>query len=135
MSWLLPTRTKRLIFLSTIFAGVKGINDPDVKMLNQLNTLLNLSSVDEAVALPMCFGDFLWRKRLADGIRLQHRKHAVLQLSEVNNKSLTQAEMRIVSNAIINATPCFLRYDSKTKMRADLFVLLEELPQFNCVKP
>lgn len=132
IDWVLPIRIKRLIFISTLFAGIKNITDPSDTHLHKLNDLMKLSEIDQAIGLPMCFGNWLWKKRLPEGIFLRYQKDSVLQLCEINNKELSDVEMRIIANTVINRTPAWLLYTSRRKMRDDLIQLLGVMPQLGC---
>lgn len=132
LSLVLSSKTKRLIFIATLFAGIKNITELDKRSLQKFNELLKLSEIDEAIGLPMMFGNSLWRRKLPEGIFVVYQKRAVLQLSEVDNNNLSQAQLRIVANTIINQTPGWLMYGSRRTMRVDLMQLFDILPKMIC---
>ena len=125
----MPKKTKRLVFISTLFAGIKDIQETSPEHLQCLNELMGLCEIKEAISLPMFFGAMLWKKKLPEGIFLHYRKNPPLQLCEINNKELSEVEMRVIANTIINHTPCWLLYTSRRKMRDDLVLLLEMMPK------
>jgi len=126
---ILPYKTKRLIFLSSILAGIKNITNPDKQLLRKVNEVLEISRIDEAIALPMHYGDAIWSRLLPEGIYLKYLKYPVLQLSDLDKNHLTTTELRIIANAILNSTPVWMKYGSRRTMRNDLFELIDILPE------
>jgi hypothetical protein len=123
--YILPIKTKRLVYISTLVAGIKNIKEPDEFLVKRLNKALHLCDIDEAILLPMWFGKNYWAKKLSKGIFLGQLPK--LHLSDLDNKVLSFAEMRVVANEIIKHTPEWLDYGSKRILRGDIIKLLETL--------
>ena len=123
--YILPIKTKRLIYLSTLVAGIKNTKEPDESLVKRINKALHLSDIDEAILLPMWVGKNYWGKKLSKGIFLGHLPK--LHISDLDNKILSFAEMRVVANEIIKHTPDWMDYGSKRILRGDIIRLLETL--------
>jgi len=125
----LPRKTKRLILISTIIGGIKNIDNPSKTFLKKINELLHVSTIDEAMALPMVFGKKMWRDKLPDNFFFYYLKKPALNIDEVGHKELKPAEVRIAANTIIKSSPGWLRYDSNRVMRSDVVNVLSSLPK------
>lgn len=130
LSAILRKEFKRLIFLSTLFAGIKEVSEPNKETLERLNKIFNLCDVQEAIALPICLGNNMWNKRLPDGLYLMHRPQPVLHLCDIDDDMCNDAEMRIIATTIISVTPAWLLYDSKRAMREDIVTLFKSMKSF-----
>lgn len=129
LKFFIPSKTKRLIFISTILAAIKDINEPDEKLIHRLNNLLNIADRDKAMVLPMYFGIKFWNKKLPYGITINSLPNKHFTLKDIDNKNLTLAQLRIVGNTVIHNTPDWLRYGSRRSMRTDLLSLFSLLPK------
>lgn len=132
LGWLLSNKMKKLIFISTLFAGIKNITEPSDRVLRKLNQLFRISGIDEAIGLPMVFGKALWSKKLPQSVFLEYQKRPVSSLCEIDKKVLSNAEKRVVANTIINRTPHWLIYGSRHTMRSDIVELFAVLPKIEC---
>lgn len=130
----LPKKTKRLIFISTFIGCAKEVNNPSKEMLSKINETLKVSSVDEAIGLPMIFGLKLWNEKLPEGIYLQSLKNPIVEIKELKNKTFSSAELRVTANTILSHCPRWLVYDSKRIMRNDVTMMLTLLPKLEEVK-
>jgi hypothetical protein len=125
----LPRRTKRLILISTIIGGIKNIDNPSKTLLRKINELLEVSVIDEAIALPMVFGKKMWRDKLPEDFFFYYIKKPPLDFEELDKRELKPAEVRIAANTIIKSSPGWLKYDSNRVMRSDVVNVLSSLPR------
>lgn len=124
----LPRKTKRLVFISTFIACVNNVNTPSKRMLSKINELLHVSDNDSAISLPMMFGCKLWESKLPCGVHLKHLNNPTIRLSDLKDKELNTAELRIVANTILSSCPQWLMYDSKRVMRTEVITVINVLP-------
>lgn len=119
----LPNRMKRLILLSSLYAKINSVSEPDKAIALKLNQVLSLSKSHEALLFPMQLGNRLWR----DSIKVECGNSKSLKInsfSEIAIASLTRTEMRIVSDQILKTIPQWLKYGSNRQMKQDLTILL-----------
>lgn len=124
-SWLLnrvlPDPIKRMIFLSSLAAYIRNLDEPDKELLQKLNEILLLSSNAEALRLPMEIHSKIWGKfdtnRLrCDGINCSNMRDFKLE-------GLPKSQMRIVANRLIDYMPSWLKYHSREGIRQDIYRL------------
>ena len=115
----LPRRTKRLMFLASFFARVKDgqvegepqIDDP---VLEKLNHLMQLSSSDSALRLPVHLSRAIWRgKTLTD-----------ICGKEILTEQVTPEVIEHAIKQIIMAMPKWLRYGRPEDIEKDVRQLL-----------
>lgn len=110
LSRLLPTRTKRLILFASLSAR---ICDDKTKFnsatLHKLNSVMALSSEDQALALPVQLSKVIWKKD-SGNVLLYPTKDA--------------AAAEGVVDKIMSEIPGWLKYSNKKGMREDLQRLL-----------
>ena len=118
---ILPAAIKRLVFLSSLAAYVRDVKNPDQEMLEKLNEVLMLSSDPQALKLPMQINSVIWGKFNMDDIKvIGDQKHSSDSLSM---SGLQRSQTRIMANRLIDYMPEWLRYQSKEKMRQDIYRL------------
>lgn len=117
-------RGKRIFFIATLQAQLRGSSDLDDVELSKINSVLHLFSDKDALNLPFALYELVWQKRGIDQLaqELVAAKDADLRM---------QMEIaRSVSARIIEASPKWMRYgkgDTK-KMMDDLLQLLTIQP-------
>lgn len=108
LSRVLPTRTKRLILFASLSA--RFCDDKakfDSATLHKLNSIMVLSSSDQALSLPMHLSKVIWKGDSGNTLLYP-------------TKSDTEAPGEDVINTILNEIPVWLRYSNKKGMREDL---------------
>lgn len=110
----LSERTKRLIFLASFSARIKGQTNFDSETLHKLNKVMALASNDEAVRLPVHLSRAIWRGRTIHEIADQ----AVL------SASFDKERLQQFASRVLEAMPKWLRYGSDDVIRDDLAKLL-----------
>jgi hypothetical protein len=122
----LPVKTKKLFFVSSLIASIVDIKDSDIELLERINTKFQLSNSSEALALPIWMGVKLWKTRVPKNLCLKCVGDEPLHvLSELKGKKLTQGEMRVAANSVINCAPIWLLYGSRRSMRNDFVEVLQ----------
>lgn len=113
LSFVVPDRTKRAIFLASFFAQIKDDDTSvDKQTLEKLNKVMSLVKRNESLGLPIQLNRAIWH-----GV---HSKE--LRLDELN-EPLTPARLRLVCNRVLESAPAWLRYGKGDEMRDDLVKL------------
>ena len=119
----LPDSIKRMIFLSSLAAYIRDLNQPDKETLQKLNEILMLSANAEALRFPMEISSKIWGRfntESLDGIQCG-------QAHAFSLKGLHKSQMRIVANRLIDHQPRWLKYQSKEGTRQDIYKLFLSL--------
>lgn len=122
----LSKRTKRIIFVSSFIAHIQNCQSSNKTLLSKLNTLMELSSDDNALDLPMRFHNRIWANAQIDEI-FREKNLQLLSINEIVHMEFSSPQIRTMSEQIVKTTPDWLKYDSNTKMRADLIKLFKHL--------
>jgi hypothetical protein len=109
----LPERTKRLLFLASFSGQLKDPGEFSDETLHKLNKMLDLSTDDAALRLPVHLSHAIWRNRpLEAGLRLSLKAdHA-------------QEGVHALSTKVLEAMPKWLRYGDEPRMRREIEKLL-----------
>lgn len=121
LTWLFPDRIKRMIFLSTLAAHIRDLQQPDAETLSKLNDILLLSSDAKALRFPMEFHSRIWGK--FNPVCLRKEGIAVDSICGLQTRGLAKSELRIVANRLIDYMPAWLKYQSKEGIRQDIYKL------------
>lgn len=111
----LPGRTKRLIFLASFCARLKGESALDHETISKLNQAMVLSSSDSALSLPVELSKVIWNGRTISEIT-----HDEVQAPQ----ELTKDRLQTVAEYVLNAMPSWLRYGADDVIRKDVVKLL-----------
>lgn len=123
---MLPKRAKRMIFVSSFLAHIQNNCQSNKTLLSKLNMLMKLSSDDNALDLPMRLHNKIWGNiQIVDILR--EKNIDVTSIDEIVYMEIFSSQVRTVSEQIVKAAPEWLRYDSNTKMRADMVMLFKNL--------
>lgn len=131
-SWVLgkvlPNTVKRMIFMSSLAAYLRDIDQPEDEVLRKLNSVLRLSSDYRAMRFPIVFHSYIWDS--FDTCTITDKGIACNSdtLKGFRLVGLSKPQARIVADKIIDYIPDWLRYASKNQTRKDvyrLFVTLE----------
>lgn len=133
LNTLLPDRIKRMIFISSLAAHIKEVSNPDKVLIGKLNKLLELSSSDGALKLPMSAHQRIWHNLEPNTIYASTRQSdsPLTSLSELQSHRLPPQQLRIVSEQIIKFTPDWLRYGSNRQIRSDLMRLFSNMGELS----
>lgn len=111
----LPNRTKRLVFLASLAARLKGSDTFDSETLHKLNRVMELGKTDSALKLPYELSRAIWQGKTS---------YEILDL-DFTSSSFNQARKEEMSQRIINAMPSWLRYGSDKDIFVDVNHLLD----------
>lgn len=120
-----PSRIKRLIFLSSIIGMIKKVETPDQEMLNKLNDVLKLAHNNEAMALPIHIHSWLWKNcDLNTSIKIDGKDLSITNIAEANlgRNSLIQVAEYLVSKA-----PEWIVYGSEHAIAKDLELVFKNV--------
>lgn len=123
---ILSKKAKRTIFVSSFIAHIQKLQQSDKTLLTKLNLLMELVSDDKALVLPSRLHNKIWGNLQLEEL-LRERNIAVTSIDEIVHLEFSTPQIRTMSEQIVKATPEWLRYDSNTKMRADLIKLFKNL--------
>lgn len=113
LSFVVPDRTKRAIFLASFFAQIKDDSvDVDRQTLVKLNKVMDLVKRDESLGLAIQLNRAIWHGTSSKELRLD-------ELQE----PMTAARLRLVCNKVLETAPGWLRYGKQDEMREDLVKL------------
>jgi hypothetical protein len=124
----LPKRVKRMIFVSSFIAHIQNCrqSNSNKTLLSKLNLLMQLSADDKALDLPMRLHNRIWGNIHVEEI-LRYKNLEITSIDEIVHMEFATPQIRTISEEIVKATPEWLKYDSNTKMRADLIKLFKNL--------
>lgn len=122
----LSKRVKRMIFVSSFIAHIQNCRQSDKTLLSKLNLLMQLSADDNALDLPMRLHNRIWGNIQVEEI-LRDKNLELSSIDEIIHMEFVTPQIRTISEEIVKATPEWLKYDSNTKMRADLIKLFKNL--------
>lgn len=120
---LLPSRMKRLMFLSSLYSKVSCETEIDHSRMVRFQEAFDLCKDPHAIALPMAYSDRIWRQRPIENLVCQNNlcRHET-------DKDLTR-----IARMIVVRMPCWLVYDKTTKIVEDVKkLLLEREELFAC---
>lgn len=110
---ILPTRTKRLILFASLSARFCGDKSKfNSTTLHKLNSVMALSSEDQALALPVHLSKVIWKTDAGN-----------VMLYPTPQTDAAPAEDLV--NSILNEIPSWLRYSNRKGMREDLVQLMK----------
>lgn len=125
LSKILSSRTKRIMFISSLYAYIKQIQNPDEEIALKLNQVMCLSSREDALMLPMALSKYIWRNGAS--IHCSTEEVQMNQLSDALRRVDSLAQQRIISEQVIQNTPQWLQYGSHRRMRYDLMELFKNI--------
>lgn len=111
----LPNRTKRLVFLASLAARLKGSESFDTETLHKLNRIMELGKSDSALKLPYGLSRAIWHGKTS--YELLSAEYAESSLDSVRKAEMTAR--------IINAMPNWLRYGPDQDIKVDVGRLLD----------
>lgn len=111
----LPNRTKRLVFLASLAARLKGSETFDTETLRKLNRVMELGKSDSALKLPYGLSRAIWQGKTS---------YELLSVDFAEG-ALNQARKDEMVARIINAMPGWLRYGTNKDIELDVGRLLD----------
>ncbi len=124
-----PSRIKRLIFLSSIIGVIEHVETPDQEMLNKLNTVLKLAHNNEAMALPIHIHSWLWKDcDLESSFNVEGKE---LNITSIASANLNKSGFLKVAEYLISKAPEWIIYDSEQAIAKDLEIVFKNVPCVN----
>lgn len=123
----LPSKIKRMIFLSSFLAYVQGTKSPDEVLVRKLNQLLQLSRNDKSAMAPQLINQRIWAGIISRDEPVGNTGVTLCNLAEVQDYKIFTSQARSVSDRIIKNTPQWLKYGSNKQIRDDLMELLTNI--------
>lgn len=121
----LPDRMKRLVYLASLGAYIKGSTSLDDATISKLNKVMALGSNDKALKLPVLLSKAIWDGKVTP---LPHDVYMEHQLGAATVE-------KVMAHAAVAGTPKWLRYGEEQLIQNDVEKLLSifrsqrEVPQ------
>lgn len=113
-----PRRFKRLVFLTSVYGMIEGVDIPDAEHLKRMNELLHLARDSKALALPILLQSKIWKSRLAfPVIRLSERE---ICIGDLKTSMLCTRDYDYLAAYLIEKAPRCLNYGSLALVARDL---------------
>lgn len=111
----LPNRTKRLVFLASLTARLKGSDTFDNETLHKLNKVMTLCSTESAMKLPVQLSRAIWRGKTS---------YEIFN-ADLHAGALETARIKEMAARAISAMPGWLRYADDSVIEQDVARLLD----------
>lgn len=115
-------KTRRMIFLSSIYGYILNVRTPDREHAEKLSKVLNVARKPEALELPIAIKSVIWRNRMPSGVEVEGR---TLQISDLARNDLSDQECNTFIKLIVDSMPDWLQYAKKPQMQYDLKQLVK----------
>jgi hypothetical protein len=113
----LAVKTKRLVFMASLTAILKGTNHFDNETLKKMNSVMSLCDSEQAMKLPIHLSKVIWRGKNADEF---------LKI----NVAMSSTTMHELANRIIKSMPAWLRYGEDDTIEADVACIFDNRSVF-----
>lgn len=117
----LPSRMKRLMFISSALGFLYKVNASNMEVINNLNDILNVTKNPSAMAFPMYIKDVIWSDLSDDKIVINGR---TMTISSIDLTSLSNNERADIADYFATNIPYWLRYSDIISIRNDLLLIL-----------
>lgn len=112
----LPAHLKRIIFLASITAAAKNVNEADDEFIDKLNTLMQLSNTgNNALRLPIYINKLIWK----------HKEYIQKDLDLLTGPTSDESIRLACLKHIDQLTPTWLKYADRETMVDDLSKLFQ----------
>lgn len=105
LTFLIPRRGKRAIFLATIFIEISKVSPTHRKVLEIINNRLQIFDTPDAIYMAALFHGVVWKDR-----------HLVIR---GDKGTLTEEELDGICKRIINTIPAWSKYGSREQVMAE----------------
>jgi hypothetical protein len=109
-SLVLPNRTKRLVFISSLTARFRGSNSVDKETLHKLNQMMKLCANEKAMELPVLFGSAIW----------QGKTSVEICNGDVCKTEITSTNVKDMVANVVTVMPKCLKYGNDGQMEKDV---------------
>lgn len=112
----LSQRMKRLVFLASLTARLKGEENLDAETLHKLNVTMELATRDNSLLLPAHLNKIIWSSMSAHN-----------SINEIAIQGdWTKTRIRRICQCVLLAMPCWLRYADDNDIARDVERLLTQ---------
>ena len=111
----LPARTKRLVFLASLSARLKGSDTFDNETLHKLNKVMVLCNTESALKLPVQLSRAIWHGKTS---------YEIFN-ADIQEGTLNRALIKELAQRVTSAMPGWLRYGDDTAIEKDVERLLD----------
>lgn len=118
MSW----RMKRLIFVSSAFAVLKQISDPNDVAARKLNEILALAHKQDSCGFAMLIKDLIWKDLGTEPIQIYGQS---LSIADISKRQFSEKERKAIGEYFVSKVPSFLRYGSDNLMSNEVAHMVE----------
>lgn len=115
LSWVLPERLIRALFMSSLYSKLFNNQTLDVRVYSRVNKLLNICENDYACGVGMQLAQSFWNG--------EEIEHISVMFNDNHQLVLTPEAEKMIVDKIFETTPKWLRY-GVADMRADIRTLL-----------
>lgn len=126
----LPSRFKRMIYVSSIFGLIENSKDPDMELMTKLNEVLQLAkSGPKSCELPIHIRMTIWKNLDVQHMDIGEDKS--IALNEVIQRALSIENCSKIGEQLAKSAPAWLQYGSVAAMAHDVVVLIKQLKKFH----
>ena len=112
----LPAHLKRIIFLASITAAAKNVNETDDEFIDKLNSLMQLSNTgNNALKLPIFINRLIWK----------HKEYIQQDLDALTCPTSDDQVRQACVDRINQFTPTWLKYADRDTIVGDLNKLFQ----------
>lgn len=113
LSW----RTRRMIFLSSLYGLAMDIQKPDISHAKKLSKVLNIAREPSSVELPMSLKSVIWKNHLTEKL---DRQGNILRVTDLNNPWLSLEDFDALATSIVKNMPEWLKYAKDSQIKYDI---------------
>ena len=119
---LLSWKTRRLIFLSSLYGAVCQVKHVDEANAERLVKALNIAKTADSIVLPVAVKSVIWSHRVESGIFVEDRH---LSIQDLCSDQIQEADREALARWIVKKMPLWLRYAKSSQMLYDVKRLAE----------
>lgn len=125
----LPRRIKRLIFISTIMALVKKIQEPNMELISQLNNIFQVTREPQAFLMPMKIKNVVWKNSKDKQLDCPHS--GTQSITELLSRNHDSDDYLAIGQFFAKNAPPWIRYGAEDLMSEDASLLIKQLKKLD----
>jgi hypothetical protein len=110
-------KTRRMIFLSSIYGLVLDISRTDTENAEKLSRVLNIGRSVEGIEFPIAIKSVIWYNRISPYMEIEGR---TVHIRDLSNPKISEEDSRLIIDSILARMPSWLKYAKLSQMRYDL---------------
>jgi hypothetical protein len=125
----LPRRIKKLIYVSSLLAYLKDLDDSNIEVIRKLNNIFHIAAFPDTLKLPIRWKSTIWQDLNTEEVLYIHNGQSITfkQISEV---ILSDSDRSNIASRLFELTPNWLKYGQSDSMKKDLENILLHLKDF-----